>query len=157
MTSSHESKSIEDNFDVMNESALFLFTNGTQKGSHVNKNENDLGIGTKYIIEYTLMSFIIVCGTVGNICVIRMFGFTKRRHHAGSALVVTLAVNDFLSSIFIPIDALFWITFLMRIEKGNFLSYPFGKAMCYMLKSANPLFMMASSWLMAAISIERLR
>ena len=148
-----------------NESLNQLLNSEIQNMSNISlsrENETDTDykspdLKTKQIVELTLMIFIIISGTVGNICVIRMFGFTKRRHRAGSALVVALAINDFLSSILIPVDALGWIILAMLYLRDEFQPYPFGRGMCYVLTSVIPLFMMASSWLMAAISMERLR
>ena len=110
-----------------------------------------------HYIEYVLVSLILVFGTVGNICVIHMHGFTEERHHAGSKLVVALAATDFLSSILIPVDAMTWITQRVRHPDAIDPPYPHSVGVCFLLKSVSPLFMMASSWLLTAVSIERVR
>ena len=145
-----------DNLSILNK----LPPNILQKeGPNVSNPLEDETRLPQIVVEYTLMSILIASGTVGNVCIIYKFGFTERRHNAGSALVVALAVNDFLSSILMPMDALIWIYLSAKYSGEDYQLYPYplGKGMCYILQSVSHMFMMASSWLMAAISIERLR
>ena len=112
----------------------------------------------EHYAKYSLLSIVIICGTIGNITVIRMFGLTDRKHQAGSALVVTLAVTDLFSSIAIPVDVLTYITLKAKYPVfGGRGPYPYGEGACYFLSSVHSLFVTASAWLLAAISIERVR
>ena len=54
------------------------------------------------IIQITLYCFVFISGTIGNAFVVRWFGAPSEIGKAGNKLVVALAINDFLSSIFFP-------------------------------------------------------
>ena len=62
-----------------------------------------------------LYLLVIVFGTVGNVLVVIWFRKKNMRQKAGNKLVVVLAVNDFVSSIIIPIMR---ISSIIRLEHG---------------------------------------
>ena len=55
----------------------------------------------KFLIAF--YPLVIAFGTMGNVLVVEWFGKQRIRKKAGNKIVVVLAVNDFVSSIIIPI------------------------------------------------------
>ena len=106
------------------------------------------------IVLIIFYGFVVISGTVGNILVIRWFGKKNERQKAGNKLVVVLAINDFLSSILVP---LFQIHDLIRISHHPLYPWYLGEVMCYSLWGLNVTFVYATSFLLMAISIERFR
>ena len=97
-----------------------------------------------------LYLLVIVFGAVGNILVVKWFGKKSIRKKAGNKMVVVLAVNDFVSSIIIP---------LLRISQifQNIFQIDQGKTLCHLSGGVMEAFLIATSWLLVAISIDRLR
>ena len=59
-----------------------------------------------FIIVYGL---VFISGTVGNCFIIKWFGVREEREKPGNKLVVALAVNHFLASIFLPLYQIYYI------------------------------------------------
>ena len=107
-------------------------------------------------IEITLVVLyvlLVVFGTVGNILVVKWFGKKRMRQKAGNKMVVVLAVNDFVSSIIIPLLRISSIFRLKYYSRSTFIR----KILCNFGSGVMETFLIASSWLLVAISIDRLR
>ena len=100
------------------------------------------------IIQISFYSFIFIFGTIGNAFVVRWFGVPSEIGKAGNKLVVILAINDFLSSIFVPLHH------IHRIVSKE--TWHIRKALCALL-GLYYTFLFATSFLLVAISIERFR
>ena len=105
--------------------------------------------------------FLIICygvvflsGTIGNGLVVKWFGTKKERKRAGNKLVVVLAINDFLSSIFVP---LLQIHFIISLSLTPRYLWYLGEGLCRTLFGIQVTFLIATSWLLIAISLERYR
>ena len=108
-------------------------------------------------VEVALLIFngiVLTSGTVGNILVIRWFGTKEERKKAGNKLVVALAINDFLSSIFVP---LFQIHNVIRLALDPPQAWYLGEVFCYLNFGLPVTFLMVTSFLLIAISVERFR
>ena len=105
------------------------------------------------IFLIVLYSLVFLVGTIGNINVIRVFGFTNQRKKAGSLLVTGLAFTDIISSIIIPFTEISHIYINTKLEK----KWPFTDAACHFLSAAALQLPMASAFILASISIERMR
>ena len=108
------------------------------------------------ITLYLLYGVLFLTGTVGNGAVIHMFQFTSRRKQAGARFVVALAVTDFLSSICLPLEGIVMITGRV-VNPRDHPRWLLGEVTCYIVPGFAPLFLTTSSWLLTAISFERLR
>ena len=100
-----------------------------------------------------LYGLVIFVGTIGNCNVIRLFGFTKQRKKAGSLLVTGLAFTDIISSIVIPFTEISHIYINVELNE----KWPYSNAGCSILSTAALQLQMASSFILASISIERMR
>ena len=97
-------------------------------------------------------SIVILIGVIGNAIVISKFTTSERRKMAGSTMIVTLAVNDFFASIFVP---LFQINDLTGQGNWNRV-WHYGHVLCIFLPGIQLVSITASSWILVAISFERL-
>ena len=118
------------------------------------------------IILIICYGLIFICGTIGNIFVISWFGASEKRGKAGSKLVIVLAINDFLSSIFVPIYQIHFIIRFSLVSKdakgvlGAFFtrsSWYVGKTLCHLDLGIQSVFITATALLLIVISIERYR
>ena len=109
------------------------------------------------VLDIVLMvayGFVVIFGTVGNGLVIKWFGMREKRKKSGNKLVVFLAANDFLASIFMP---------LLQIHSiaANALdpqrSWYLGRGLCHSLLGIILSLLYATSMLLIAISVERFR
>ena len=103
------------------------------------------------IIQITSYCFVFISGTIGNAFVVRWFGAPTKIGNAGNKLVVVLAINDFFSSIFVP---LYSIHTIVSYFEGT---WHLGKFFCHSLPGLNLTFLYATSFLLVAISMERFR
>ena len=104
---------------------------------------------TKEEISHTIIySFIAVVGTIGNGLVIK--SFLLSRDQPGSRFVIALAAVDFVTSILVPIRAFVDIAY-------GYNHWPWGVTACLLIKPWPSAFVSASSWLLIAISLERMR
>ena len=115
--------------------------------------EPDLLYAFTTISLVVLYSLVTLLGTVGNILVVKWFGKKNMRQKAGNKMVVVLAVNDFASSIFVPFLR---ISSLIRLQEFSQVVV-LRKALCYFSGGIMETFLIASSWLLVAISFDRLR
>ena len=106
------------------------------------------------IVLSIFYGLVFLLGTLGNAFVIKWFGVKEERKKAGNKLVVVLAVNDFLSSIFVPL-----LQFHNIVSKA--LDPPgvwyIGKDLCISLAGLQQAFLIATSFLLMTIAIERFR
>ena len=96
----------------------------------------------------TIYGFIFIAGTIGNWLVIK--SFLTKSAQPGCRFVVALALVDFISSIWIPL-----LNIVLALYKSG--HWPLGKICCYILRPFDISFMLASAWLLVAISLERAR
>ena len=106
------------------------------------------------VVLITCYGLVAVSGTVGNGLVIKWFGTKEERQKAGNKLVVVLAMNDFLSSIFVP---LVQIHFIISLSLEPKYAWYLGEGLCRSLYGLQKTFLISPSWLLIAISIERYR
>ena len=109
------------------------------------------GVDVALIICYAL---VFLFGTIGNCFVVRWFGNQKERQKAGNKLVTALAVNDFLSSIVVP---LWQIHHIFRDSLQPKHAWYIGRGLCYSLPGLGMIFLHVTSFLLVAISLERYR
>ena len=107
---------------------------------------------TEDIVLLICFVSMFLLGTVGNLLTIKYFGFGDGKKLAGSLQILFLAVNDFLSSIIVPVAQI--MSIIKRSIVSNWDISPFP---CYTLVGAVNLLLTASSWFLVAISAERLR
>ena len=106
------------------------------------------------IILIVTYGLVVIFGTIGNMLVIAWFGIGEKRKNPGSKLVVVLAINDFLASIFVPFLQINWIvSFSLNPQDAWYL----GKTLCHSLYGIQLTFLVATPYLLIAISMERLR
>ena len=109
-------------------------------------------------IFISVYSLIFLVGSIGNSLTIILFGFTQRKNESGAKLVIVLALTDLVSSILVP---MYWIYFyyceLLLTTGKPPLSFPFSNLGCYMTMGCLEIFTRASSILLVAISLQRLR
>ena len=108
-------------------------------------------------VEVALLNFsgfVLMSGTIGNALVIRWFGTKEERKKAGNKLVVALAINDFLSSIFVP---MFQVHEIINVSIKPPHAWYLGEVFCYLQYGMPLTFLMVTSFLLVAISVERFR
>ena len=121
------------------------------------------------IVLLVLYSFVFIVGTFGNGLVIRSFASNTA---AGAKFVVALAAVDFLTSIWAPLQRILLIIFRfhnfdgdysldmnikVEIDLQHFTHDPLGDIPRRIINRCWPALIDASSWLLFAISCERLR
>ena len=109
------------------------------------------------VVELVLMIFyviIFIFGTVGNVLVVKWFMVKKQREKAGNTLVVALAINDFISSVIVP---LWQIHHIVRNSLTPPGAWYIGKGLCHFLPGIAMTFLIATSFLLVSISLERFR
>lgn len=96
-------------------------------------------------------SIVFMIGVPGNAMVIYIIGMKNKanRNNDGSAFIVSLAVADLLASCFVP----FVIAYDFLSQRKWYL----GPVMCHLLPALNPINLIASSWTLVLISVERYR
>ena len=102
------------------------------------------------ICLYVFYSMIFLIGVLGNSIVCYALGVKKKRKTSGDVFVVSLAITDLLSSIFVPLV-------MINDLVGDFKVWYLGKIGCYILPSVSPVTLIASSWSLALISLDRYR
>ena len=99
-----------------------------------------------------IYSFAFLLGVSGNLFVVKWFGNKRERKKAGNKLVVVLAINDLLSSIFVPMGQIHYMAM-------NFVSPPrawyLGRELCYTLNGLQFTFIVATSLFLVMIALER--
>ena len=125
---------------VMNQSNTFHTT--------TDNNPQDLRILIPLIFCCTMVFLI---GVPGNSMVIYVLGLRQRRHRSnnGNIFIVNLAVADILASAAVPLVIIHDLLCIGRWNLGSFL--------CHLLPALNPVTLVASSWALVVISIDRYR
>ena len=102
------------------------------------------------ICLYVFYSIILVVGILGNGLVCYVLIFKKKRKNTGDIFIISLAMTDFISSIFIP---------LVQINDlvGDAKIWYLGEIGCFVLPAMFPMTLTASSWLLVLISLDRYR
>ena len=109
------------------------------------------------VVETVLIIFygmIFIFGTVGNVLVIKWFMVKRQRKKAGNKLVAALAMNDCISSAIVP----FWqIHHIVQNSLTPPGAWYIGKGLCHFLPGIAMTFLIATSFLLVSISLERCR
>ena len=90
---------------------------------------------------------IMVCGVVGNLLVIYVFGRKKKLRNT-EHLILYLGVIDLMTSIFNPPLNIYWV-----YEGYN--SWDFGEVACKIMPAIGPIMTTASGWVLLVFAVER--
>ena len=104
-----------------------------------------------YIFLYVC---VFVVGVLGNILVMKWFLEPDKRNRPGSVMVITLAFNDMLASIIVP---LFRIHLIVAATIRPLDAWYLGRTLCYTIRGFNLAFVLATSWILVVIATERYR
>ena len=122
----------------------------------VNRNSNtDRNFKDSDIIYLTLYGIMIPLGAIGNGLTIKFFRFSPRWAHAGTKLLVVLAANDLVSSIYVPLEKMYLIYNFAFHSQDNF--WNLGMFLCYVMPAITEVLFIATSWLLVLIVFERFR
>ena len=108
---------------------------------------------TRELVYLILYGMMIPLGVIGNGLTIKYFRFSPRWEQAGTKLLVVLAVNDLISSIYVPLEKMY--DHYNKIVDNPF--WTLGMPMCYLMHSVTEMFFVATSWLLVIIAYERFR
>ena len=109
-----------------------------------------IGIGIKAFL-ITLCAVVFVIGVPGNLIVAYVLGIKKRNSANNSnAFIVCLAVADLLASFCVPLVT------IHDLLSSDYL-WHLGTVLCYLLTPLLPVTLIASSWSLVLISIDRYR
>eukprot|EP00794_Sanderia_malayensis_P015749 gene15749-17338_t len=99
----------------------------------------------------SLCVVVFLIGVPGNLMVSYVLGIKKKRNskNNGDTFIVCLAVADLLASFFVP--------FVTIHDVINYPHWYLGEFMCYLLTPLLPLTLIASSWSLVLISLDRYR
>ena len=128
--------------------STFTVKNLTGVFETVTKNPQDLRTLIPLIACCTIVFLI---GVPGNSMVVYVLGLCKRQHRNsnGNVFIVNLAVADILASATVPLVIIHDLLSNGKWYLGSFL--------CYLLPALNPITLVASSWALVVISIDRYR
>ena len=112
----------------------------------------DFYLTTPEVLLLALYTVIFIIGVAGNILVARFFGASNLKKKAGSRLVIALAINDLLASVLVPINQ---IHSIISRNLNPVAAWYLGKPLCYTMIGISFTFLLATGWLLVAISIER--
>ena len=104
-------------------------------------------ISPQEIIVIIIYAVVFLFGTVGNIMVIRYFGFKAERKLLFHTYLIHLAVSDLIASIVTPAH------FVYNQVTNN--TWHLGHAACTIIGVVGPLTVNVSAWLLASIAHER--
>ena len=99
-------------------------------------------------------SLIFLVGVFGNALVVKWFNTGSAKHTVGSRLVVILAINDLISSIVVPFAQ---VHAILQSSMDPYGAWYLGKFLCHILPGIQSMFLIATSWILVAISLERFR
>ena len=99
---------------------------------------------------YVLYSLIFFFGTIGNGLVCCIIGIKKKRRSNCDILIASLAVADLLASVFGPLSMIIGMV-------TDFKLWYFGNVGCVIIHSVSPITLLASSWSLVLISLDRYR
>ena len=130
-----------------------------QNVSNITKYDGKLitsdGFNGKDIILIFFYSFMIPLGLIGNGLTIRYFRFTPKWKEAGTKLLVVLAVNDLVSSLYVPLEKNHFI--VQYVLSGYSNTWIFGKLLCYLTVGLSDMLFVVTSWMLVAVAAERYR
>ena len=101
---------------------------------------------------YILYSLIFVFGVPGNFMVCYVIGLKTKRRYRGEFFILSLAIADLLASAFVPP---MMISDLANADHVK--TWHIGRIGCYIFVSISPITVMASSWSLLMISLDRCR
>ena len=128
--------------------STFTVTNLTGVFQTTTEHPQDLRILIPLILCCTIVFLI---GVPGNAMVIYVLGLCRKQHRSsnGNVFIVNLAVADILASATVPLVIIHDLLSNGKWNLGSFL--------CYLLPGLNPVTLVASSWALVVISIDRYR
>ena len=100
---------------------------------------------------YILYTFIAISGTSGNSMVVYVIGIKHRAERSCDVHIISLAMADLLSSIFIPLVT------IHDIFTDYDSWYLFGEVGCKLLGPMNHLTILVSSLMLVTISLNRIQ
>ena len=107
------------------------------------------------IISITLFILVLATGTVGNGAVI--YFFVRKSDRPGMRFTIILAAVDMLASTWVPFTFINKSVWKIDDYLGEFVHCPYGKVGCNIIQIWYVSLMYISSWLLAAICLERVR
>ena len=113
-----------------------------------------MAVHAEDIILVACYGIIFLCGTIGNTLVIKFLSTKAQWNKAANKLLTVLAINDFLSSICVP---LLQIQYVVSVSLNPVGKWYLGKGLCYTLPGLQVTFLVATSWLLILVSIEWFR
>eukprot|EP00794_Sanderia_malayensis_P020283 gene20283-22269_t len=101
------------------------------------------------IILISIYALIFLIGVSGNAMVCYVIG-RKKKKTGGDVFVMSLGISDLLASLFVP----FLMIADLRSEENRWF---LGSALCTILPSVSPMTLIASSWSLMLIAVDRFR
>ena len=106
--------------------------------------------GTAKIFCYIFYGMVAFFGVTGNSIVLYVIGYRKKRRTSSDIFILSLAIADFLSSLFAP---MLMLNDLITDSK----CWLYGGAMCYLVHLVEGVALAASAWSLLLISLDRYR
>ena len=106
--------------------------------------------GTAKDICFAVYILVFIFGFFGNIVVIYVLGYRKKKRNSGDVYMLSLACADFLASIAAPLV-------MINDLVTHYSTWLYGEAMCYALPTVLQGTICASGWSLVFISLDRYR
>ena len=106
--------------------------------------------GPVMYITYIVYGIVFFFGIIGNIIVLYVVGYRKKKRNSGDLYVVALACTDFLSSV---IECVIMLNHMIT----HFSGWLYGEVLCYILPGTSQATTCASGWVLVLISLNRYR
>ena len=101
-------------------------------------------------ICFAVYALVLFFGFFGNIVVIYVLGYRKKKRNSGDVYMLSLACADFLASIAAPLV-------MINDLVTHYSTWLYGEAMCYALPTILQATICASGWSLVFISLDRYR
>ena len=105
--------------------------------------------GAKYI-WYILYVLVLLSGIFGNILVVYVIGYLKKKRNSGDIYILSLACADFFASLVV-------VVIMVNDLITDYSAWIFGKTLCYVLPGISEATKCASAWFLILISLNRYR